>query len=69
LHYLCPLISVTCLKHTTLLTLLHTQVLHASASTEHARRTAEVEKIDLMNTYRAVLHEKRKLEEDVTNLR
>jgi chromosome segregation ATPase len=45
------------------------QVLHASASTEHARRTAEVEKTDLMNTYRAVLHEKRKLEEDVTNLR
>jgi hypothetical protein len=51
------------------LTLLTLQVLHASASTEHARRTAEVEKTDLMNTYRAVLHEKSKLEEDVTNLR
>lgn len=45
------------------------QVLHASASTEHARRSVEVERCDLLNTYRAVLQEKRKLEEDLNSLR
>ena len=45
------------------------QVLHASASTEHARRSVEAERADLLNTYRTVLQEKRKLEEDITSLR
>ena len=45
------------------------QVLHASASTEHARRSVEVERSDLLNTYRTVLQEKRKLEEDLSQLR
>lgn len=45
------------------------QVLHASASTEHARRSVEVERSDLLSTYRTVLQEKRKLEDDLTQLR
>ena len=44
-------------------------VLHQSAGNEHARRAAEVERTDLLNTYRAVLQEKRRLEEDVASLR
>mmetsp|Transcript_2324 Transcript_2324/g.3663 ORF Transcript_2324/g.3663 Transcript_2324/m.3663 type:complete len:1405 (+) Transcript_2324:94-4308(+) len=44
------------------------EVLHASASTEHARRAVEVEKTDLLHTYRAVLQEKRKLEGDIQSL-
>jgi hypothetical protein len=44
-------------------------VLHASASTEHARRAIEVERGVLLSTYRAVLQDKRQLEEDVHSLR
>ena len=45
------------------------QVLHVSAEREHARRCVETERTELVNTYRVVLQEKRKLEEDLTHLR
>ena len=43
--------------------------MQASASTEHARRSLELEKADLLQTYRVVLQEKRRLEEDMLSVR
>ena len=45
------------------------ELLQASASTEHARRSLELEKADLLQTYRVVLQEKRRLEEDMNSIR
>lgn len=43
--------------------------MHAGARTEYSRRAVEVERADLINTYRNVLQEKRKLEEDMNIIR